>query len=209
MTDERADFLRLRGTIDRVETTRRKPPANSWNEPSGGDLKITIVTKRPHLPKAPRLTYLPIPKGQAFSSLKDVEDATEERLRDAIANLRAVVEPVPAADDATKRARSAAIRKRESYDELQQFADRLEDWLSERAEHAIKAGGFKERMQQYIMTVALGVALEGEDVTMSLAPDTEAVRQMFPGMSALSEVIEGAAAEMALVGDGGEESEAD
>ena len=46
------------------------------------------------------------------------------------------------------------------------------------------------------MTVALGVALEGEDVTVALAPDTEAVRQMFPGMSALSEVIDASAAEL-------------
>ena len=156
-TEQRTDFLRLRGTIDRVETIK-------WSEPSGGDLKITIVTKRPDL-------------------------------RDAIASLRAEVEPKPAADGASKRDKTNAQRKLDAYERLQGFADELEAWLDERVEYSSNAAG--GRLQQYIMTVALGVAaLEGEDVTVALAPNTEAVWPMFPGMSALSEVIDASAAEL-------------
>ena len=154
------------------------------------------MTKRPDLPKAPRLDWLRTPAGQAFASKEAVENATEEQLRDAIASLRAEVAPKPAADGASKRDKTNAQGKLDAYERLQEFADELYAWLEERVKYSSQAARFQGRLQQYIMTVALGVALEGEDVTVALAPDTEAVRQMFPGMSALSEVIDASAAEL-------------
>ena len=70
-------------------------------------------------------------------------------------------------------------------DDHKRAREMLGEYLTDLEAYERQREGMVAELQGFVRTAALGIALEGEAVTVELSPDVEAVRQLLPGMSAL------------------------
>ena len=181
--------IQLRGRIDRVETTRRKPATTDQygqkKAASGGELKLTILVPRPEVRKRPSWgRWNQPPQAARFDTANEVDQANAAALRDELEAMRALPEPVePRGNRISKKAMAdhkAAVKAHgdvaDYIEELVAHADDLEEWERESA-------SFARRSQQFVMIAAVGLTIEGEQVAVTLEPDDQAVQQMMPEFS--------------------------
>lgn len=206
--------LTLRGVIDRVDHTKRTK--DSYGQTKGGDLKITISVPRPEARPRPHwythqldraitdavgLTrpFLDEDSEEYDEALyedddDDPADLSADQVEAVVAAVAALGDPSPRftarlKEDATaaekKEPTAAAIKKawkaqqKNTTGKLQARVAELQTWETAAARHTVA-------FHQHIGAFALGAALEGESVTVTLVPDEAAMRQMLPGMSLLT-----------------------
>lgn len=181
--------LTMSGTIERVETTKRQKPSNTWETAKGGALKITVLVERPVVSDRPRL----------YGALRGYEiegpstQWTSEQISAELVRLEKLVEgDAPVVDPyAAKRTQATQQKRLDAYheaeaqiDELTEFAGEVEEW-----EQSVASQG--DRFRAHFAALAVVSALEGEPVTLTLRPDDQALQQLLPGMSALEAIAEG------------------
>ncbi len=197
------DGIEFRGRLERVEATPIKEAP--YGEPKGGDLRLTVTVPRPRPISGP-----PSPPYAVVSRIGSSPAATPESARAAAADriealtaagpdyaraerdLEDGLDPEATAAERAEaleagRAEAHALAREEHRDvveEASELVKMVEEWADEvRAWEERESSGALHR--RYAAVAGVGMLLIGEEVAITIAPDTGARRRMLPGFSTL------------------------
>lgn len=177
--------MNFRGVVERVETVRRKPIDSYSNKEKGGEYKMTLLVPRPVKPRDVRYPY-GVPPQSRFADAKELAAASDEDLTSDCIELDALEPPEPPKAAASKKAKLEHKELLTAYNSLKNHIVLVEAYIEERAEYVRDYATYTEEMRRFVGMTALGVALEGESVKITLEPDDQAVEQMLPTFSGFS-----------------------
>lgn len=174
--------IELTAKVARVETT--KVTQETYGRPKGGVLKLTLEVERPRAQSRPPFRYgYSMPAGvTAFASSYDVEQAEPRELRAEAERLRETTTE-PSGKRVKKEERTKFERTQQLISELDDYADRLDQWIAD-------SEAVFGRAQRHFAQHGVLAALEGEQVSVVINVRDQGVARMLPGFSALDDVID-------------------